>query len=154
MESVDRAVGLRLIVFYKAVKAAGEVLLALAGAALLAAGQGEHLHGVLLALREHVVAAWSTKLVALLVREATPGKLWLGVGAVAADALLTSLEGWALHRRYRWGPWLVVVATASLVPFEVYELSRKMSVARGATLAVNLAIVTYLVWHARRRAHR
>ncbi|HEY3450162.1 MAG TPA: DUF2127 domain-containing protein [Myxococcales bacterium] len=152
MESVDRAVGLRLIVLYKAVKAAAEVLLAVAGAILLAAGLGEPLHGFILAMREHVVAAWSTRLLEVLVRETTPGRLWLGVGAVAADGLLTSVEGWALHRRYRWGPWLVVVATSSLVPFEVYELSRRMSAARVATLAVNLAIVAYLVWHARRRA--
>ncbi|MGC4123004.1 MAG: DUF2127 domain-containing protein [Myxococcales bacterium] len=148
----DQAVGLRLIVLYKASKASAELVLALVGAALLTAGQGEHLHEAVVALREHVVAAWSGRLVGLLVRETTPGRLWLVAGAIGADGLLTAVEGWTLHRRYRWGPWLVVAATGALVPFEVFELTQRLSAARLATLAVNVAIVAYLVGHARRRA--
>ena len=58
--------------------------------------------------------------------------------------MLTLGEGWALHRRFRWAPWLVVVATGSLLPFEVVELVRRPHALRLAVFVVNLTIVCYL----------
>ena len=56
-----------------------------------------------------------------------------------------------------WGPWLVVVATASLLPFEVVSFVRHPHVGRALILVVNLAIVAYLTRTAlrehRERAH-
>ena len=63
---------------------------------------------------------------------------------------MTALEGWALHRRFRWAPWLVVVAGSTLIPFEVVELARRPRPGRVAILVVNLVIIAYLVARARR----
>jgi uncharacterized membrane protein (DUF2068 family) len=45
----------------------------------------------------------------------------------------------------RWAEHVTIVITASLVPLEVYELARHPNVTRATVLAVNLAIVIYLV---------
>jgi uncharacterized membrane protein (DUF2068 family) len=39
--------------------------------------------------------------------------------ALAFDGLSSLVEGWAVWRRRPWAPWLIVVATGSLVPIEV-----------------------------------
>ncbi|MGE5347183.1 MAG: DUF2127 domain-containing protein, partial [Acidithiobacillales bacterium] len=48
--------------------------------------------------------------------------------------------------------YLTIIATASLVPLEVYELARRATWPRGATLLVNLLVVAYLIVKVRRRA--
>jgi uncharacterized membrane protein (DUF2068 family) len=45
----------------------------------------------------------------------------------------------------RWAEYLTLVITASLAPLEVYELAAIPNVTRATVLAVNLAIVIYLV---------
>jgi uncharacterized membrane protein (DUF2068 family) len=68
----------------------------------------------------------------------------LTILALLLDGLLTLLEGWALYRGFPWAPWLVVIATGSLLPFEVAALARRLRVGRLLILLVNLAVVTYL----------
>lgn len=67
-----------------------------------------------------------------------------GVGALAYAALLWT-EGIGLILRQHWAEYLTIVATACLVPFEIYELSRHVTPTRVIALAVNVAIVLYLV---------
>ena len=59
---------------------------------------------------------------------------------------LFSVEGVGLWRERRWAEYLTIVATASLVPFEVYEIVQHPSWPRVATLGVNLLAVGYLTW--------
>ena len=66
------------------------------------------------------------------------------VGALAYAALLYT-EGIGLILRQHWAEYLTIVATACLVPFEVYELSRHGTATRVIALVVNVAIVLYLV---------
>jgi uncharacterized membrane protein (DUF2068 family) len=66
-------------------------------------------------------------------------------------ASLFAVEGIGLWMELRWAEYLTIVATASFVPFEVYELIREVSWPRIATLAINFAIVGYLVWKVRQR---
>jgi uncharacterized membrane protein (DUF2068 family) len=67
------------------------------------------------------------------------------VGAVAfVYAALFLLEGVGLWTLKRWGEWLTVIITGSLLPFEIYELCRHPSWAKLAVLIVNAAIVWYL----------
>ena len=66
-------------------------------------------------------------------------------------ALLHLVEGTGLVTRRRWAEYLTVVATGSLLPFEVYEIARKFSVIRAGILAVNLAIVAYVIARLRQR---
>jgi uncharacterized membrane protein (DUF2068 family) len=65
-------------------------------------------------------------------------------------AFLGFLEGTGLILRKRWASYLTIVITASLLPFEGYELARKLTWVRLAVLAVNLAILAYLVVMVRR----
>jgi hypothetical protein len=41
----------------------------------------------------------------------------------SADGLFSLLEGWALFHGRWWGPWLVVIGTSALLPFEVVALT-------------------------------
>jgi len=74
-----------------------------------------------------------------------PDKLRLiGIGTVVYAALYL-VEGVGLLLRRRWAGYLVIVITASLLPIELVELARKVTVVRGLVLGVNLAILAYLV---------
>ena len=77
----------------------------------------------------------------------------LGVAALLYAALFVT-EGVGLWRCRRWAEYLTVIATASLVPFEVYEITRRITVPRVGALVVNLVVVAYLVRQIRRSAHR
>jgi len=73
--------------------------------------------------------------------------------ALAFDGILSVIEGWALLRGRWWAPWLVVLATGSLLPFEFIAFARRLNPVRAAVLAANLAIVVYLARKALRE-HR
>ncbi len=60
-------------------------------------------------------------------------------------ALLHMIEGTGLIFRKDWAGYLVIVATSSLVPFEIYEIARKVSLLRIVVLLVNIGIVIYLI---------
>jgi len=74
-----------------------------------------------------------------------------GIGAIAYGGL-ELVEGYGLFRRRRWAEWLTVIATALLVPLEIYELVHKPSALKAAGLAVNVLIVIYLARIVRRNA--
>ena len=75
----------------------------------------------------------------------------VGVGAFLYAGLFT-VEGLGLWRRKRWAEYLTVIATLSLVPLEVFELTRTVTPSRLAALGLNLAVVAYLFRRIRRRA--
>jgi uncharacterized membrane protein (DUF2068 family) len=66
-------------------------------------------------------------------------------------ALLHLIEGIALVRGYDWAGYLVVIATSSLVPFEIYETARKFTALRVSLLVLNVCIVAYLIMVLRQR---
>jgi uncharacterized membrane protein (DUF2068 family) len=65
---------------------------------------------------------------------------------VAAYALLEGVEAVGLWLAKRWAEYLTFVATVSLLPLEIYELSNRVSVLKVVALVVNLAIVMYLLF--------
>lgn len=67
---------------------------------------------------------------------------------VYAGLLLT--EGTGLLARKRWAEYFTIITTAGLIPLEVYESSRHLTVAKVVVLLVNIAIVVYLVLRVRR----
>jgi uncharacterized membrane protein (DUF2068 family) len=76
-------------------------------------------------------------------------------GVVAfANSTQFMIEGNGLLHEARWAEYLTIVATSSLVPFEIYELVQKLTVVRAAALLINLAAVAYLVWRIRHPEHR
>jgi uncharacterized membrane protein (DUF2068 family) len=72
----------------------------------------------------------------------------LGLGAILYGALFT-VEGVGLWKGKRWAEYLTVIATSTLIPFEVYELTRRLTMVRVSALVVNVAAVIYLVYRLR-----
>jgi uncharacterized membrane protein (DUF2068 family) len=60
-----------------------------------------------------------------------------------ASLLLT--EGVGLLLRKHWAEYFTVITTTALLPLEIYELTRRFTFTRVGVLAVNVAIVWYLV---------
>ena len=67
-----------------------------------------------------------------------------GVGTLIYAGLRT-LEGYGLWRERRWAEYLTIVATAALLPFEIYEFGSKPSISRFLILLVNAVVVGVLV---------
>jgi uncharacterized membrane protein (DUF2068 family) len=74
-------------------------------------------------------------------------------GTLAKIALIVSLyaglegiEAVGLWYQRRWAEYLTLIATAALLPLEVYELSRTLSPLKLVTLILNLAVVAYLLF--------
>jgi uncharacterized membrane protein (DUF2068 family) len=60
-------------------------------------------------------------------------------------AVLHLIEGIGLILEQTWAGYLVVVATSTLVPFEIYEIAKKPTPLRFAVLLLNIGIVVYLI---------
>ncbi len=72
----------------------------------------------------------------------------LGLGAIGYGSLFT-VEGVGLWKGKRWAEYLTVIATSLLIPFEVYELTRRVTYVRISALVINAAAVIYLVYRLR-----
>ena len=68
----------------------------------------------------------------------------LGLGTFFYAGLET-VEGVGLILLQHWAEYLTVIATASLLPLELYEIARRQTPIRFGVLAVNLAIFFYLL---------
>jgi len=68
----------------------------------------------------------------------------LSVGSFFYAGLLLT-EGAALLMQKRWAKYFTVIVTASFIPLELWELTERFSVAKLVVIAVNVAIVWYLV---------
>jgi uncharacterized membrane protein (DUF2068 family) len=79
---------------------------------------------------------------ALELNSRTLGYLALGL---AAYAVIEIVEGIGLWLQKRWGEYFAMVATSIFLPYEVYDLTVKITVLRLLTFLVNLALVVYLV---------
>jgi uncharacterized membrane protein (DUF2068 family) len=135
--------GLRLIIIWKSIKAS--LLVAIAVVAFVF--HDSDLHQVSVDLVqwlgidpasprvEHVLS----KLIGV-----TPTRV--GAGACVYSAFLF-LQAWGLHRRRVWAEWLVVIMTASLIPFEIYYIATDASLGKVLALIANVAIVVYLLRH-------
>ncbi len=150
VESRER--GLVVITAYKLVKGCTWLVLAAWLGVSMRMGLEDRLLGLADHLRHHA-HAWSLEFAKVVVRAASPRGLATIIVALVADGIVSLIEGWALWRGHWWGPWLVVVATGSLLPFEVVALVRDPHAIRLALLGVNAAIAVYLVRQARRE-HR
>jgi uncharacterized membrane protein (DUF2068 family) len=59
-------------------------------------------------------------------------------------------EGIGLALRKRWAEYLTIVSTASLLPLEIYEITKRVTTERIVLLLINIAVVVYLVIEVRR----
>jgi uncharacterized membrane protein (DUF2068 family) len=116
-----------------------------------AGGPGHHRSAGVLGSLRHVFELSSTTLYAV-------------AAAAGAYAVLEGVEAVGLWYQKRWAEYLTFVATIVFIPYELYELSRTVSVFKLVALAVNVAIALYLLFakrlfglrggHAAERAER
>jgi uncharacterized membrane protein (DUF2068 family) len=140
--------GLELIALFKMMKA---ILLLLAGAGVFS---------LLRPTAAAVVREWLSALVSrhglLFFRRALevfdsarPARIQLLGLASISYALLFGTEGVGLWMEKRWAEYLTVFATGSLIPFELYELTRRLTIIRVLALLVNVAAIVYLIYRLR-----
>lgn len=140
---------IQAIAVFKFVKAMLFVLAAMGAFGLMQHGVAERARdwGSALAFTsgQHLVRKAVTFLTGL-----SRGKIGaLGLGALFYAALFMT-EGIGLWRERRWAEYLTVIATGSLIPFEIWEIAHRPTPLRFATFAVNVAVVIYLVVRLRR----
>lgn len=139
---------LKVIAIFKAIKSLGMILVAiaalrlyqpgnfytfvdwLAGLPLMDYNLGQHLVDKVIDLGPHQF-------------------VWLGLLALGY-ALIFGIEGCGLWLGKHWAEWFTVIATGSLIPFELYELIHKANALKLLALVINITIVIYLVRVARR----
>ncbi len=81
----------------------------------------------------------------------TPAQLKAAsVGTFIYSGLLLT-EGVGLLLRKRWAEYFTIITTAGLIPLEIYEIVDHLTVAKIVILAVNVAIVVYLMVRVRRQ---
>ena len=141
--------GLRVIATFKLLKACALIALGLGALKLLhkdVAMVVEHWINVFqVDPRNHFINLLLTKLSKLDDRQLK--ELSLGT-FVYAGVFLTEGLGLALQRR--WAEYFTIITTSSLLPIEIYELARRLSVGRSLALAINIAFVAYLVLELKR----
>ncbi|HEY3956191.1 MAG TPA: DUF2127 domain-containing protein [Streptosporangiaceae bacterium] len=68
----------------------------------------------------------------------------LAVG-LAVYAVIELVEGTGLWLVKRWGEYFAMVATSIFLPYEIYDLTAKVTALRLVAFLINLALVVYLV---------
>jgi uncharacterized membrane protein (DUF2068 family) len=71
--------------------------------------------------------------------------LYLAIG-LAVYAIIELIEAVGLWLGQRWGEYFAMVATSVFLPYEIYDLTVKITWLRIAALVINLLLVVYLVW--------
>lgn len=141
-----RDAGIVLIAVFKLVKAA----------TLIAAGAGAlHLldHGFAARVESWLATvplAPGRRLLSLLGHTSSRKLEEIGI-LLFAYAALFLVEGCGLLARKRWAEWLTVFATASLIPFEIWECSHGVSAIKIVAIVINVAVVVYLIVRLKRR---
>ena len=98
-------------------------------------------------LRDFGFSVQHSKLLGLLHEAFTANSRTLGFIAIglAAYAVIEVIEGVGLWMVKRWGEYFAMIVTSLGLPYEIYDLSNKVTVLRVVAFAVNLGLVLYLV---------
>jgi uncharacterized membrane protein (DUF2068 family) len=143
-----RKEGLALIGIFKLAKAVILIVVGLGALRLVHRDVGEAARSFINHFRgdpdNRLLHALISKLTTL-----SPKKLeWLGVGSFIYAALFLT-EGIGLIRQKRWAEWLAIISSSGLIPLELYEVIAHANWRRLIVLAINIAIVIYLIYQLR-----
>ena len=139
-----------LIAVFKLVKAVGLIAAALGAFELLRPERAEWVRQWI----AHAAMGTEHRLLARAIQpifHLSAHKLAAAGVALLLYAALFLVEGVGLLLQRRWAEYLTVFATASLIPFEVWEIAHRVSAPRIGVLVLNIAIVVYLWWRLKRR---
>ena len=81
----------------------------------------------------------------------TDARLWAAARIAFAYASLRFAEAYGLWKARAWAEWVACVSGALLLPFEIRELMRRVTLLRSALFVGNLAIVLYMLYVLRSR---
>ncbi|HTW57640.1 MAG TPA: DUF2127 domain-containing protein [Terriglobales bacterium] len=86
----------------------------------------------------------------------TDAGLWAAARIAFSYAALRFIEAYGLWKGRTWAEWVALVSGSLLLPLEIRELMRGISVLRSALLLGNLAVVLYMLYviRANRREHQ
>ena len=76
----------------------------------------------------------------------TDARLWAAARIAFAYAILRFTEAYGLWKERTWAEWVAFVPGTLLLPLEVRELFRGVTVVRCALLVGNLAVVFYMLY--------
>jgi uncharacterized membrane protein (DUF2068 family) len=89
-----------------------------------------------------------------LVDRITSYDLWLLATGAAAYAVVRIAEGYGLWHDRAWAEWLGAVSGLVYVPFELYALSKGVTLLKITTLALNVLVLAVLIDALLRRRRR
>lgn len=139
---------IEIMAIYKFVKAAGLIAIDAGFVKLLQPATAERVQNWILALSNSAAHPMIQKYL-VMIMDLSPRKMQaLGVVALFY-AMLYVIEGIGLWHQSRWAEYLTIIATATFIPLEIYELYRRLTLPRGGALLVNVAVVIYLVYRLR-----
>ena len=86
----------------------------------------------------------------------TDARLWAAARIAFAYALLRFTEAYGLWKARTWAEWVALVSGALLLPLEIRELMRGLTILRSSLFVGNLAVVLYMLYviRANRRERR
>ncbi len=139
-----RHVGLRVIGVLKLISGATALLVGIGAFRFLGHDPGPHAERIITHLgldpNNHVIHEAISRITG--VSRSQLRTLEVGTFFYAA---LHTIEGTGLILGYHWAEYLVIFATGSLIPFEIYEMVRRFTSIRVGLFIVNVAIVIYLI---------
>jgi uncharacterized membrane protein (DUF2068 family) len=142
---------IRLIALFKLIKAM--ILIAIGIGALSLhhhhdGALGRWIHALVFDPHGHLLHAAVAKISGLDTRELAG----IAIGSLIYAAVFL-VEGTGLMLRKGWAEVLTVIITISFIPLEIYELIEHRSWMKIGVIAVNVAIVIYLVLRLKREGH-
>jgi uncharacterized membrane protein (DUF2068 family) len=141
--------GLWLIAAFKLVKGLGLLILAIGALKLLHKDVAAEVERWINLLRFDPHNHYIEKLLAKLGMIDERRLEELSVGTFFYAGLFLT-EGIGLALRKRWAEYLTIVSTASLLPLEIYEITKRVTTVKIGLLLINIAVVVYLVKEVRR----
>ena len=153
-KSVDAKRDRNAIVFLIGIFRLFKALVLMAGGAaalgLMSPEWGQRIRDWLTSLPYADDHAWLQHLIATVTGMDDRRAMIVAIAAFSYAALFI-VEGTGLILERPWAEWVTVIATASFIPLEGYELIRRPSAGKGIVLILNVAILLYLIGRIRSR---
>jgi len=137
--------GLHVVAFFEGAKG---VLVLLAGFELLSFIHKD-IHEAAVRLVEHLdlnPASHYPRIFLDLINRINDANLWSMAIAAAMYSLMRMVEAVGLWLRKSWAEWFAVLTGGMYIPVEIFEVARKVTWPRITVLAVNLGVVSYLLF--------
>jgi uncharacterized membrane protein (DUF2068 family) len=146
-------IGFLLIAVFKLIKGGLLFLVGIGALSLLRKDQLERVDHWSHVLQLHMQNRWIQN---LLIKLGMVDKRELGliVGTTFFYSALLLTEGTGLVLEKVWAEYLTFGITASFIPIEVYELTRRVTTARVVILLLNTAAAVYLAFRLQQRARQ